>query len=313
MRWRIDWGDGTPAQTVTGATAAPTHTYQSAGATPYTVRVTPSDEDGTYPVVTATVTITASVTGRYAFYNNSRYDNNRPAPDALDDAAIAAGKTALRPGGRSVAANVTNYARGLNGIIIDLADRPAGAPDPLAGADFAFRTGTGPNPAAWKTVGGTMVLFRKGAAANGADRVTIALPEGTARNAWLQVIVLPTGRTGLITSDVFYFGNLAGDTGNDVGTPVVDARDMAITLRNFGRTTAAALAASDFNRDGKVDAADVAIVRTNQRRALPLITAPAAPAAAPAAVPFGNVPITASRTVRPVRRGLLETAASPLA
>jgi hypothetical protein len=70
----------------------------------------------------------------------------------------------------------------------------------------------------------------------------------------------------------------AGPLPYDRGTPVVDARDLAVTRRKFGRTTAAALAASDFNRDGKVDAADVAIVRSNLNHALPLFTAPAAAA-----------------------------------
>jgi ELWxxDGT repeat protein len=311
LRWRVDWGDGVTTN-VTGPAAAPSHTYQYKGATPYTIRVTPSDEDGTYAVVTATVTITASVAGRYAYSNNSIYDNNRPAPEAADDAAIVAGKVALRPGGRSGAANVTNSVRGLNGIIIDLVDRPAGAANPVA-ADFVFRTGTGSNTAAWRSVPGASILVRQGAGANGSDRVTIALPDGTARNAWLQVAVLPNERTGLVVSDIFYFGNLAGDTGDDRATPAVDARDVAATRANFGRTTAAALAASDFNRDGRVNAADVAIVRGNLHRSLPPFTAPAAPAGTAAAAPFGSAPITASRAARPARRGVLDVIASPLA
>jgi hypothetical protein len=83
----------------------------------------------------------------------------------------------------------------------------------------------------------------------------------------------------------------------------VDARDLAITRRNLGRTTATALTQSDFNRDGKVDAADVAIVRANLSHSLPLFTAPAAAVAAPP-VAVADVPI-ASRAARPLRRGVL--------
>jgi hypothetical protein len=300
--WRIDWGDNSGLQTVRARTAAPTHTYALARS--YTVRVTPFDEDGTYPVATATMVVGAGVAGRYAYYNNSSYDNNSPAPLGTDDGAIAAGKSALLPSVRAAAANVTNYAKGVNGVILDFAGHPFAA-DPTS-ADFVFRTGTGGDPAAWQTLSATpRILTRRGSAIDSADRVTIALPDGTARNAWLQVTVLANARTKLVAPDVFFFGNLPGDTGNDRGTPVVDARDEAITRRNFGRTTAAALAASDFNRDGKVDAADVAIVRSNLRHALPPFTAPAA-ATSPA---FADTPIP-PRTARPARRRFFDAPAA---
>jgi hypothetical protein len=96
------------------------------------------------------------------------------------------------------------------------------------------------------------------------------------------VTVKATANTGLPRDDVFYFGNLAGDTGSDRSSPVVNATDLARVRRDFGRTTATALAASDFNRDGKVNATDLAVARTNEHRALPLFAAPAA-APAPAA------------------------------
>jgi hypothetical protein len=240
----------------------------------------------------------ATVAGRYVFYNGSA------AGDAID-----ASRSALLPGGAAAGANVTHYGRGINGVMIDVGGLPAGAT--LSPADFALSVGDG---ARWADAPApTAVTVVRGAGASGTDRVRLTFADGAVRNTWLKVTLLANARTGLAAPDTFYLGNLAGDTGNDRGTPVVDSRDLAATLRNFGRSTQAALAASDFNRDGKVDAADVAIARSNQRRSLPLINAPAAPVTAAAAVSFGNVPITASRTVRPVRRGLLETAASPLA
>jgi hypothetical protein len=44
-------------------------------------------------------------------------------------------------------------------------------------------------------------------------RYAITWPDGTVRNRWLEVTVNPSARTGLATPDVFYFGNLVGDTG----------------------------------------------------------------------------------------------------
>jgi len=184
--------------------------------------------------------------------------------------------------------------------MLDVGGLPAGAAP--AAADFVLETGDGTT---WTPLGvAHAVSLRRGAGSSGTDRVTLILPDGAARNTWLRVTALPGTRTGLASNDVFHFGNLVGDTGNDSAAPTVDVRDLAATLRNFGRTTAAALAASDFNRDGKVDAADVTIARSNLQHALPLFTAPAAPAAASSAR-FADTLIT-TRTTRPPRRGLLD-------
>lgn len=126
-------------------------------------------------------------------------------------------------------------------------------------------------------------------------------------NTWLCVTVKATAHTALAAPDIFYFGNLVGDTGNDRGTPTVNATDLARTRRNVGKTTAAALATYDFNRDGVINAVDVGIVRANQRRSLPLFTAPAN---APAAAAFSDVAVAiaapARAAARPPRRGLLD-------
>ncbi|MCK4276086.1 MAG: right-handed parallel beta-helix repeat-containing protein, partial [Phycisphaerae bacterium] len=67
----------------------------------------------------------AEVVGRYVFYNNSFFDGNDPAPNACDDGAIATDKTALLPGGTGAFANYTSYARGINGVMVDIENLPA--------------------------------------------------------------------------------------------------------------------------------------------------------------------------------------------
>ena len=42
-----------------------------------------------------------------------------------------------------------------------------------------------------------------GAGVNGSDRITILWPDGTIRNTWLEVSVLPTFAMGLDRADVF--------------------------------------------------------------------------------------------------------------
>ena len=150
---------------------------------------------------------------------------------------------------------------------------------------------------------------RRGAGTGGSDRVTVILPDGAARNRWLRVTLLPSAYTGLSAPDVFYFGNLSGDTGNDRGAPTVDATDLALTRRAAGRTDAASLDRYDFNRDGLIGGADAFVVRHNLRRNLPLFIAPVA-----AAQNHGDLALSAVRirTARPPRRGVLENSVAGL-
>ena len=62
------------------------------------------------------VDVPAAVIGRHVFYNNSAYD----ATD--DDDAIATDKVALLPGETATFANYTSYARGINGLMVDVTD-----------------------------------------------------------------------------------------------------------------------------------------------------------------------------------------------
>ena len=149
--------------------------------------------------------IPATVVGRWVFYNNSAFDGNDPAVDARDDAAIAPDKQALLPGQQASFANYTSYARGINGIMIDVAGLPAAA-TPTA-ADFAFDAGS--DGVTWPLVSGpSSVTVRRGAGgqrlrprhaglARQPDPEDMAARSGVAANT----------NTGLAGQDVFYFGN----------------------------------------------------------------------------------------------------------
>jgi hypothetical protein len=216
----------------------------------------------------------ATVVGRHVFYNNSAFDRA-----GGDDAAVAIDKRALLPGETPSFDNVISYDRGINGVMVDIADLPEGVvptPDEFearaaysaAGGDFA----PAPKPYA--------VTVRRGAGANGSDRVTLYwsdnLPtvDGVAPavlNGWLEVRVLANAVTGLAAPDVFVFGNLVGETGNPTaaGAFRVDTIDTV-------RTRAASpwdppmmiTSRFDHDRDGDVDGTDVAIVRSNFSRRL---------------------------------------------
>jgi hypothetical protein len=243
----------------------------------------------------------AQVAGRYTFYNDSALDRGDPGPSQWDDAAIATDKAALPEGQTPAFSNLTSYTAGVNGVMIDVVGLPGTAT--LSPADFVLETGAG---GTWTPLAAQPdVTVRRGAGTSGTDRVTLILPNGAARNTWLRVTILPTPNTGLAQPDAFYFGNLVGDTGG-VGTPTVDATDLALTRRNAGSTAPADVNRYDFNRDGTIDWTDVAIVRSNQRQTLP---PPAIRLPPPAPAVTANVspgPSMRRLNLRPQRRGVLD-------
>jgi len=221
--------------------------------------------------------IAPEVYGRYVFYNDSVFDGDDPAANAADDGAIATDKEALLPGETASFANYTSYARGINGIMIDLPDT-GGTP---TAADFAFKVGNDSSPAGWATLGmAPAVAVRPGAGAAGSDRVTLTWPAGAIRGQWLQVTVLANATTGLSDPDVFYFGNAVGETGNSPTDAEVTPADEVVVRDNphtLLHNPASITDACDFDRDRKVGPTEVIFVRenaTNSTTALRLITVP---------------------------------------
>ncbi|HZN69907.1 MAG TPA: Ig-like domain-containing protein [Tepidisphaeraceae bacterium] len=231
------------------------------------------------------------VVGRRILYNGSAYDGRNGNANALDDGAVATDRRAWTAGKTATASSVTSYVHGINGIFIDV-DRLTGAP---RADDFMFHVGTGSDPSKWIAAPApSTVTVRYGAGVAGSDRVTITWANGAIRNTWLQVTVLPVRRTGLAEADVFYFGNLVGETGEGGGWPSVTAVDLLRTrLAMFSSTSIDSR--YDFNRDGRVTVLDFAIARSAvaQRRSLsPLIAAvaPAMAAAPPRVLSWTGMP-----------------------
>jgi RHS repeat-associated protein len=256
--------------------------------------------------------VASSVVGRHVFYNNSSLDGGSSELNTADDGAIATDKLALLPGQAASFANYTSYAKGLNGIMIDL----TGIPGLLTTDDFEFRVGNDNNPGAWPLLlslpNGTFAgAIRTLATAGGNDRLSIAFPDGLIKGKWLRVLVKANDRTGLAVPDVFYFGNAPGDSGlgNTATHALVNATDQ-IAARNNPTTTASATNPYDYNRDGKVDALDETVARNNGTtvvNALKLFTTPAAPKAGGGRVTGGLVDGGNSVTAQSVGRTAVRT------
>jgi hypothetical protein len=104
--------------------------------------------------------------------------------------------------------------------------------------------------------------------------------DGAVRNTWLRVTIKASTNTGLSTPDVFYVGSLVGEVG-DSGSPWrVSATDLAELRHVLARPLAAGVSSAyDLNRDGRIDARDVAALRSNLFHTLRPITIPAVTAA----------------------------------
>ena len=210
-----------------------------------------------------------NVLARRLFYNNSLADGNDPAANEADDQAIATDKLALLPGETASFANYSSYDRGINGVMIDIPAWPAAAHtvgSAISSSASAIpairRPGWPPRRRCRSPCGPARAIwFRSRDDPLGRPRD---------RRQWLQVTVKATDNTGLAASDVFYFGNAPGESGNAAGNAIVNATDE-ILARNFYHGVLDPAAINDpydYNRDGLVNATDQIIARNHQTNPL---------------------------------------------
>ena len=246
----------------------------------------------------------SAVVGRSIFYNNSSFDGNNPAANAQDDGAIATDKAALRPVHTSTLSNLTSYEKGINGVMIDMT-----RPGTLAADDFEFRVGNSNSPSLW-SLGPSPISItqRPSGLPDGSMRVTITWADGAIRNQWLEVTVKANTDTRLGNPDVFYFGNLVGETVATGGSGpfVVNSNDVMATRAARRAGTVPITEPADHNRDGRVNVMDEILVRNAYGRSLAELIRPRA-----VEPPFSDTGIVAASGARrtrtaPITRSVLE-------
>jgi hypothetical protein len=127
--------------------------------------------------------------------------------------------------------------------------------------------------------------------------VTLVWPDGSIVNRWLRVTVKAREDNDFDSDDVFYFGNLAGETGDDPAGATVTAADLVATRARQLRPTSVT-DWFDFNRDGRVNALDQAIARASFSRKLIMFSPTPLPAPAPNEVTVAAIPLCRSVTRR---------------
>ncbi len=109
------------------------------------------------------------------------------------------------------------------------------------------------------------MTFESNVDSAGTDRVYLNWADNAIENEWLQITVNAGSATGLAAEDVFYFGNVIGETGNDPTNALVSLEDVAgVRINQTGFGTADIENDFDFDRDGRVDLVDLGIARVNQ-------------------------------------------------
>ncbi len=223
----------------------------------------------------------ATIASRGVFYNRSTStvfgDGTGNPINSIDPS-----KQPLLPGQTASFANVTNFVRGLNGMVIDIANVGGS----ITAGDFQFATSNGASPLTFANLAATpTITILPGGGTSNSTRVKIEFADNTVKNTWLRVTVLANANTGLVSNDVFYFGNAAGEmnVGNIAGPPVVlrtNASDTANVRQNQSpnQNSVGVTSVHDLNKDGRVNASDTANVRQNQSPtgSITMFTAPAA-------------------------------------
>jgi len=251
----------------------------------YDVTATAADLSGNAAADTTTAELTVyhsvQIVGRHVFYNNSPLDGRNGSASSEDDNAIDPAKSALAPGQIASPANYSNFAGGINGIMVDLAGMDAEY-TPVPG-DFGVRV-YDEQLGVWASGPAPGVSLRSGAGLDGSDRVTLIWPDGAIVNAWIEITVKSDaggGGLGLVDDDVFYFGNSVGDCDGD---GAVGDSDLDLLIGEFGMR--GDWLASDLDADGKVGLKDFAIMRSRFGES---VSAPTFPAPAPIAAQLSAI------------------------
>lgn len=224
------------------------------------VTVTATDDDGGSSTATFSLNALVNIPNQKLFYNDSSYETVGGVSSALDGT-----KTLLRSSATALTtsfANVSNYTRGINGLVFDVAGL---ASNTLSASDFVFRTspsgfsGTA-NPSVWSAAPNpTAIVVTPGTTTTPAT-VRLEWTDNAIQNVWLQIIVRANANTGLIDRQVFYVGHALGEV--DGTSPYrVSTTDVGLVRSGVSNAIVAASDVRDVDKDRRITTSDVGIVR----------------------------------------------------
>ncbi len=266
----------------------------------------------------------ATLLQSYLFYNGSGFESAGGVAAAIDDPTLdpTNSKVLIQSNNSaqtSTFANVSNYSRGINGLVFDVTFLAASS---LAASDFLFRrpssllpTGLA-NPSEWNGVvpAPTAITVTPGLTFSSPTRIRIEWSDNAIQNTWLQVIVKANNSTGLLSPAVFYIGHALGETSGASPYRVTSADVSQITP--FISTNLVSITnPRDVNKDRRITSADVSVVnpRVSNTVILNNITIPEAGSTNEGSDPgFGSLFLAAERSRDSVATSAPSVFSSPI-
>jgi hypothetical protein len=243
-----------------------------------TVVITASDEDGGESNISFTISSLVVALNGGVFYNNSEHERVGGITLALDNS-----RSLLRASSTSqqtTSSNITNYSRGINGVLLEVAGLEAGF---LTSSDFVFRVAPPGasgvvTPSAWPKAPAPTLIEILPSAKDTPARVRLEWEDNAIQNTWLQVIILANTNTGLAEQAAFYLGHVLGDIDFSGPSYRVTTIDTSIVREAVGSEPVPASDARDVDKDRRITTLDVALVRDLVSNSVRLrsITIPAA-------------------------------------
>lgn len=203
--------------------------------------------------VSLTITPVTDLLAANIVYANSYWDGNNPGVDAAELMAVAPDKIPLRVGQTASYANVSNYAKGINEVLIVADDLDPATVDL---ADFMFLVGNSDDLSTWRAAPVPTITVQENV--GDVDLIFLTWPDGSIKGQWLYVAWNEAAQP-------FLFGSAPGDIGNSTTDFTVNATDV-IQIRNHPRlwfNPATIDSIYDINRDSLVNATDMVLARRN--------------------------------------------------
>ncbi len=254
--WDFNFNGTTFVPTATGF--ASSITYASAGNRTIALRVTDNGTPRLSSIATTTIQVSAEVVGRHIFYRGSSFDTTPDSQQAIDSSKVPL------TDGKATRANVSNYDRGLNGVIVDIAGANASA---IGLFDFELSTGNTNTTTTWTPLPSSAfvpvnpVTVLASPRGPGIVRVKFSFIDNAIARSWLQIRVLANARTGLTRPDTFLFGSAPGDVYIDPVAQRTNAIDLNTIRTAVSNRPVGASRIEDINKDGIVSAADLRSAR----------------------------------------------------
>ena len=253
-----------------------------------TVTITASDGTNT-ATTTFVINALVAIPNRQVFYKNSGFTG---VPAALDSSKVLLRSTTTTQ--VTSFANVINYSRGINGLVLDVAGLAAAS---LSASDFIFRvapagaSGT-VDPNTWLAAPTPTLIDVTPGNATTAARVRLEWADEAIMNTWLQIIVKANANTGLINREVFYIGHAYGEV-DGVAPYRLTTIDVGLVRAAVGNAIVSVNDVRDFDKDRRITTTDVGLMRArvNNNVLLNNITIPAAGSSGEGEgrfAPFGN-------------------------